>query len=136
MHVKSVSGFMRSAVVAGLLAAPVAASADSAEGVWQTEPMGKGGYAHIQIAPCSGKTDRLCGKITKIISSDRTDLVGVELLRDMTAKGSDRWGDGDIFSPDKQQYFASHMILESNDRLEVRGCIAALCKSQKWARVD
>lgn len=129
------SGTMRAAVVLGALAAPVAASADSAEGVWETEPMGKGGYAHVRIAPCQGQSDRLCGRIEKIISSKRTDLVGVELLRGMAAEGSDRWGDGDIYSPDKDQYYSSRMIL-TGDGLEVLGCIAVMCKSQKWARVE
>ena len=135
MQIRAVTEFVRAAAILGSLAVPVAASAGSAEGVWQTEPMGKGGYAHIRIAPCQDKSDRLCGRITRIISSDRTDLVGVELLRDMAAEGADRWGDGNIYSPDKNKYYASHMVL-TGDGLEVRGCIAAMCKSQKWALVD
>lgn len=135
MQVRAAFNYLRSAIVLFALAAPVSAVADSAEGVWKTEPMGKGGYAHIQIAPCQGEGGRLCGRITRIISSDRNDLVGVELIRDMVAEGSDRWGDGNIYSPDKNQYYASQMILEG-DELEVRGCIAALCKSQRWARVE
>jgi uncharacterized protein (DUF2147 family) len=129
------NGIMRAGAVLGALAAPFAASAGSAVGVWQTEPMGLGGYAHVRIAPCADKSDRLCGRIEKIISSKRDDLVGVELLRDMVAEGSDRWGDGSIYSPDKGQYYDSHMIL-TGDGLEVRGCLLAICKSQKWARVE
>lgn len=129
------TGFLRAAICVGAFAAPVAAVAGSAEGVWETEPMGKGGYAHVRIAPCQGQSDRLCGRIEKIISSQRTDLVGVELLRGMAAEGSDRWGDGNIYSPDKGQYYDSHMIL-TGDGLEVRGCVLAICKSQKWARVE
>ncbi len=128
------TGFLRAAFCVGTLATPAASLAESAEGVWQTEPMGLGGYAHVRIAPCAERSDRLCGQITKVISSKRSDLVGVELLRDMAAEGSNRWGDGDIYSPDKDQYFASRMIL-SGDGLEVLGCIAVICRSQNWARV-
>ncbi len=116
-------------------ATPGAALAGSAIGVWETEPMGKGGYAHVRIAPCAGGSERLCGRIERIISSGRTDLVGVELLRDMAPAGADRWGDGDIYSPDRDRYYSSNMVL-TGDGLEVRGCIAALCRSQKWARVE
>ncbi len=129
------TGFLRLAFCAGVLATPAASLAGSAEGVWVTEPMGLGGYAHVLITPCADRSDRLCGKITKIISSKRDDLVGVELLRDMAAEGSNRWGDGNIYSPDKGKYYDSHMIL-TGDGLEVRGCIALICKSQKWARVE
>ena len=41
-----------------------------------------------------------------------------------------------LLARQEDRLFASHMILEGNDRLEVRGCIAALCKSQKWAQVS
>lgn len=129
------TGFLRVAISVGALAAPSASLAGSAEGVWETEPMGLGGYAHVRIAPCADRSDRLCGRIEKIISSKRTDLVGVELLRDMAVEDAGRWGDGRIYSPDKDRYYASHMIL-TGEGLEVRGCIAAICKSQKWARVE
>jgi len=130
-----ITRLIRPLAVLGALAAPVAANAGSAVGVWQTEPMGLGGYAHVRIAPCEGRSDRLCGRIERIISSKREDLVGVQLLRDMAAKGADRWGGGDIYSPDKDRYYSSQMIL-TGDGLEVKGCIAALCKSQRWARVE
>ena len=131
--VKCIRNAAAALLAAGLF--PLVAAADSPLGIWESEPMGKGGYAHIRIAPCDTAGDQLCGRITRILSSDRSDLVGVELLRNMTAEGSGRWGKGDIYSPDKNRYFDSHMIL-NGDGLEVRGCLAGLCKSQKWARVQ
>ena len=135
MRKTTFTGFLRAAFCVGALAAPAAATAGSAEGVWETEPMGLGGYAHVRIEPCADRNDRLCGRIEKIIKSKRTDLVGVELLRGMAPESPNRWGDGNIYSPDKGQYYDSHMIL-TGDGLEVRGCILAICKSQKWARVE
>lgn len=131
------NAFPRFATV-GLTAAlllPAAAMAGSPEGVWQTEPMQKGGYAHIRIAPCEGQSDRLCGKITQVFRSDRSDLVGVDIIQNMTRTGQSAWGDGAIYSPDKDKHYASQMELDGT-ALEVRGCVASLCKSQRWARVE
>lgn len=121
--------------LAGALLLPSAGLAGSPVGVWQTEPMPKGGYAHIRIAPCAARSDRLCGKITEVFRSDRNDLVGVDILQDMAQVGQGTWGDGAIFSPDKNKRYDSQMELHDTG-LEVRGCVAALCKSQRWARVE
>ncbi len=127
--------FSRMALVGAVMAATAGlGAAQSAEGVWLTEPMRTGGYAHIEVAACDSSGEVLCGRIVEVFESDRTDLVGAQILQDMVAQGQGNWGGGTLYSPDKRKHYDSRMALVG-DGLRVQGCVAAICKGQLWARV-
>ena len=118
-----------------VLTVPGVLAQQPAEGLWLTEPMKKGGFAHIRISPSDGRVEWLCGKIVDIFKSDREDLLGASIIQDMVRDGDASWTDGKIWSPDKNQLYDSNMML-AGEGLEVRGCLAGLCKVQLWVRVQ
>ena len=125
------------AAIAGslfLLASQAAQAQSAAEGVWLTEPMRTGDYAHVEVAPCAPGETRLCGRIVEVFNSERTDLVGAVILKDMAAVGQGVWDGGHLWSPDKDKHYASKMALLDKG-LQVKGCVGALCKGQVWRRV-
>ena len=117
-----------------LCAAPALAAAPGPEGVWRTGKGPKGGSMNVRVAPCQAGGAELCGNIVQIFDMTRTDFIGVVLIRDM-APGADGVWTGEIWSPDKQTAYTSHMRMDGAD-LEVEGCMLAICKSQTWTRVE
>lgn len=134
---------MRTALLlpALLLASPAIAATPIA-GRWLTEE----GNAVVTIAPCGQQT---CGRITRVIKGppsgpalDRNNpdpklrnrpIEGLTILTSFTDNGSD-WR-GRIYDPKSGKSYKSIVKREADGNLKVQGCIAFLCRSQRWTPV-
>nr|WP_140231565.1 DUF2147 domain-containing protein [Sphingomonas japonica] len=99
--------------------------------------------ALIAIAPCGAS---LCGKIVRVLKAPKgaptTDannpepglrarpLVGIDILSGFAAAG-DEWK-GRIYDPKSGKSYRSVLRREGTGALSVKGCIAFLCKTQRW----
>lgn len=124
--------------VAGLLAAGPALAADPVAGLWQTKPDDNGNFGYIQIAPCGTK---ICGVLVKSFDKAgkpmKSGNIGKKIVWDMVDLGNGAYGDGKIWSPDRDKTYASKMEL-TGDKLAVSGCILGglICRSGgTWTRV-
>ena len=124
-----------------LLAAPVQAATPVA-GRWLTED----GAAIVTLAPCGAAT---CGRITRVLKGppsgpavDRNNpdpklrtrpVEGLTILSGFTDKGDD-WR-GRIYDPKSGKTYKSIVKRETDGRLKVQGCIAFLCRTQRWTAV-
>lgn len=129
------------AVTALSLAAP-AAAATPITGRWLTED----GSATVTIGPCGAAT---CGRITRVIKGpptgpavDRNNpnpklrtrpIEGLAVLTGFTDAGAD-WR-GRIYDPKSGKTYKSILLREADGRLKVQGCIAFLCRTQRWTAV-
>lgn len=103
--------------------------------------------ALVHIAPCGAS---MCGKITKILkplpyrkSHDLNNpdpklrgrsIVGITILSGLDRDG-DEWR-GQVYDPVHGKSYRSVVSLADDGTLEVKGCVAFLCKTQIWQRAD
>ncbi|MFS4438782.1 DUF2147 domain-containing protein [Paracoccaceae bacterium GXU_MW_L88] len=127
---------MKKLLLAAALALPGAAFAQDVSGIWQTGTSDEGAYLHVQIAPCAGATDQICGVITKTFNSDN-DVSGKNIISNMKSDGGGNYSGGTIWAPDQDKRYGSKMTLSGNS-LKVSGCVAGgiICRSQTWSRVQ
>lgn len=129
------------ALVAALAAsgASGAAAAQSPEGVWRTETSKRGDYVgasmEVRVAPCAGAADRLCGEVVDVFGTDRREVIGQRVLWDLTPDGPGRWSGGKVWVPTRGRNYAARMSLQGG-QLTVEGCLAVICESQVWTRVE
>ena len=136
---------MRSLALAlGLtLAAAPALAADPVEGEWLTQD--KSGK--VRVAPCPGKTDRMCGVTTfvkdptKIQDLKNPDpalrtrpLLGQQVIRDFKPAAPGRWTGGKIYDPKTGKTYDSKISANPDGSLKVQGCILMICQAQTWTR--
>lgn len=138
---------MRLALVAAAftLAAAPAFAADPVVGEWITAD----GTGKVRIAPCPGKTDRICGVIagsTNPKASDDRDsnnpnpalrgrsLLGLQILSDFKPVANGRWTGGKIYDPRAGKTYDSKLSISPNGALKVEGCISVICQAQTWRR--
>ena len=130
---------MRYLFLAALIAASPAAAATPVTGRWLTED----GAAIVTVAPCGAAT---CGRITRVLKGppsgpavDRNNpdarlrsrpIEGLTILSGFTDQGSD-WR-GRIYDPKSGKTYKSIVKREADGTLKVQGCIAFLCRTQRW----
>ncbi len=133
------------AVSAGQAGAVQAAAQNTPTGIWMTQA----GDAKVQVAPCGAA---LCGKViwlkqpidpaTKRPQADDKNpnpalrdrpIIGIQLFIDMKPSGPNVWS-GRIYNADDGQSYASTVTQTDAARLEVRGCVGALCGTEVWTR--
>ena len=119
-------------LAAVLVPLPGLADAQSPEGLWRTEAVKNGAYVDVRVAPCG---EALCGVIEAAHNTKRTNLVGEKLIEGMVPEGEDRWGSGTIVAPDTEKTYKGSMWMEG-ETLKVEGCVALLCRSQSWTRLE
>jgi uncharacterized protein (DUF2147 family) len=82
------------------------------------------------------KQDALCDEC----SDDRKDkpLIGLEIIRGARkAEGRDVWEDGRILDPENGRSYALRLTpVEGGRKLEVRGSIAFIGRTQTWVRAQ
>lgn len=117
------------------LVLPGAALAQSAQGMWRTEPGDTGAYLHVRIGPCAGGGGTLCGEIVEAVGSTRSDLAGKTIIANMAPDGTGRWSGGTIWAPDDDRTYRSKMQVTAGG-LKVEGCVAIICRGQTWTRLD
>jgi uncharacterized protein (DUF2147 family) len=93
----------------------------------------------------SGRIDKLLRKNTDQAarctecSDDRKDkpMLGLEIIRQAKkADGKDVWEDGKILDPENGKTYALRLTpIEGGKKLEVRGSIAFIGRTQTWVRV-
>ncbi len=127
-------------------AGPISArAAPDAAGTWKME----NGKVTVQITHCGSK---LCGNIVAMAKPldkkgrpkrdkdnpnkflrDRP-IIGLRILEGMEAKGDGKW-EGSIYNADDGNTYSSIMRLQGNE-MRVKGCVAFICKSMDFRRVD
>ena len=125
-----------------LALASAASAAPDISGNWMTED--KSGL--VTIARCGNS---LCGNLARVLVAKpgvpKTDVKNPDpVLRGRTLQGlrilhgfkpSDNgWEDGRIYDPKSGKSYRSMLKLNPDGSLKVSGCIAFICKSQRWTR--
>lgn len=136
---------MRRFLIGIFLLSSVAAAhgAGDISGNWRTQD----GSAIIAFGPCG---NQMCGNVAKVLVSrpgiPKTDvrnpdpalrnrpIQGLRVISGLHAKG-DRWEGGRIYDPKSGKSYKSHVQLNPDGSLKVAGCLAVLCKAQRWTRV-
>ena len=135
---------MRNTIVIGFCVASiflvhvVSATDATVIGTWQTEASDTGGHAQVQIEPCG---DKICGTIVNAIDSDGavvTDYehLGKQMIAGMKEKSPGNYTGGTIWAPDRNKTYKSRMKLTAGGKLIVKGCVAFICRSQTWTRIN
>ncbi len=114
-----------------------AAFADPIEGTWKTKPDDNGNYGHIKVEPCGAA---FCGTLVKSFDSAgkpmKSDNIGKKIVWDMVAKGDGAYGNGKVWSPDRNKTYNSKMQLKGNN-LSVSGCVLGICRDGgTWSRLN
>jgi uncharacterized protein (DUF2147 family) len=138
-------------VLFGLVVASAAFAQSSPVGLWRSIDDKSGeAKAEIRISEAAGA---LSGRIEKRLAKDaKADAVceeckddrkdkpiqGLEILRGLKkAEGKDVWEDGKILDPENgREYGARLTPIEGGKRLEVRGSIGPVGRTQTWVRVQ
>jgi uncharacterized protein (DUF2147 family) len=94
----------------------------------------------------SGKVTKLLRKdadqkgICKECTDDRKDkpLVGLEIIRGAKkAEGKDVWEDGKILDPENGKNYTLRLTpIEGGKKLEVRGSVMGIGRTQTWVRIQ
>ncbi|MBU2983303.1 DUF2147 domain-containing protein [Lentibacter algarum] len=116
------------------LALPLAAQANSAKGLWQTEPDGKGQIGIVSVTPCGAA---LCGTITKAFDAQSNEVVtpnvGRQILFDLVETKTGTY-EGSVLIP-KYNRKVNSTIVVSGSSMKLSGCAGAVCGKQSWTRV-
>lgn len=136
-----------SAIIAAMLAFAASSPALAAEpitGRWMTEDKD----AVVTIAKCGSS---YCGRISKFLvpppqGVDQRDtrnpdpakrsrkLMGLPVLFSFAEDG-DLWR-GRIYDPKSGKDYRSVVRRQSASRLEVKGCLGPICRTQNWTRAN
>ncbi|MCR9087533.1 MAG: DUF2147 domain-containing protein [Rhodobacteraceae bacterium] len=127
---------MKFALALVFAGAASAAHTDPVYGLWQTQPGDDGAYGQVEIAACG---PAICGTLVRGFDAEgrqgSSDAIGRKIVWDMTPQGGGSYGGGKIWAPDRDKTYSSKMTLDGT-RLKVSGCVAVLCRSQVWTRVQ
>ena len=125
--------------LAALTLSSAAALADPAEGRWSTQPDDNGNTGIIEITLCTDGV-RLCGTLIESHKGDgsvfESPNVGRRIVWDMEPEGDGAYSNGQVWAPDRDKTYSSHMTLSGNS-LSVSGCVLRVfCRSQEWTRAQ
>ena len=127
---------MKMRLAAALVLIAGGAAADPVEGMWQTRPDDNGNFGHVQIGACGAM---FCGTLVTAFDGSGKQIdspnIGKQIVWDMVAQGDGAYGDGKVWSPDRDKTYNSDMTLAGN-KLSVRGCVLGICRDGgTWSRV-
>lgn len=115
------------AVLGTLASATGASAASSPLGVWidHTE------RGAVEISQCG---TQLCGKVVWIKSAEDGKNCGTEILGEVVSEGSNTWGGGWIYSPERKKKYNVEITPLNNGNLQVVGYkgIRFLSKTMIW----
>lgn len=114
-----------------------AAMADPVYGDWKTGADDNGNSGLIQIAACGSK---ICGTLVKAYDKageeTASDNLGKKIIWDMVAQGDGAYGNGKVWSPDRDKTYNSKMKLSGNS-LAISGCVLVVCRDGgTWTRAN
>jgi uncharacterized protein (DUF2147 family) len=126
------------ALLAGLLASPSAASAKAPiEGRW-VNPKGS---VTVQVAPCG---PAFCATVIDASAKAKAtarkggtaNLIGTQVMSDFRARGDGTYR-GRAFDPKRNIRAPATIRLLGNSTLVVKGCLLSgiICKEQRWRKV-
>ena len=133
-----------------LLTAGAAFAQANPVGLWKTiDDETKAEKSYVRVVEAGGvftakvekildpaKADAKCDKC----SDDRKDkpMLGLEIIRGAKkAEGKDVWEDGKILDPESGRNYSLRLTpIEGGAKLEVRGSIAFIGRTQTWVRVS
>jgi len=131
--------------VAAVLAGPALAGSN-AVGTWVMD----NGKVTVRIDNCGGG---LCGTIVGLQKpfdkngrpkrdKDNPDpalrdrpVIGLTILQNLKPDGDGHWV-GSIYNPDDGNTYDSDMKLVNGETIKVKGCVAFICKSMKFNRIE
>ncbi|QYZ68328.1 DUF2147 domain-containing protein [Neotabrizicola shimadae] len=127
--------FLTSAMI--LMLSAGAALADPVEGLWRTKPDDNGNTGLIRITSCG---PAFCGKLEKAFDGAGKEIsspnIGKRIVWDMIPEGDGAYGDGKVWSPDRDKTYDAKMQLSGN-KLSVSGCVLMICRDGgTWTRVQ
>ena len=130
---------MKKFLIIMALVLPSMANAAPLTGVYQTESGDSGGVLHVGMEPCADDASLTCGTILRAYHADGTynleyEHLGKPIVWAMNDLGNDKWGSGKIWAPDRDKTYSSKMALKG-DILQVKGCVAFICRNQNWVNV-
>lgn len=113
------------------------ALADPLEGIWQTSQDDNGNFGQIAVTVCG---TAFCGVLVRAYDATGKQIdspnIGKQIIWDMAPFGDGRYGNGKVWSPDRDKTYNSKIVL-SGDRLTVKGCVFGICRDGgTWARVQ
>ena len=121
-----------------VLSLPAVADSTSAHGVWKTEPNDEGAYLEVTVAACESQDTLTCGTITRAVApaGDNPDYVhlGRRMVDAMEYEGDGAYAGGRIWDPVSDRTYKSKLSLEGGE-LDVKGCVAFVCRGQRWQPV-
>lgn len=123
-------GLRAAAIAAGLLAAvPAFAAGEQPLGVWINDT----GRGAIEIKQCG---DKLCGHVVWVKDPAEQEGCGLQILGDVTSSGGGVWGDGWIFSPERQKNYNVELKPQSDGTLKVTGYagVKFLSRTMIWTK--
>ncbi|MFP4519164.1 MAG: DUF2147 domain-containing protein [Oceanicaulis sp.] len=137
-----------------LLALSLAAFTQTAEsppvtGLWATSEEG----GRVRIEACDSDPSKICGELVdaQVLQAepDRRDvnnpdaelrgrpLRGVRVLDRFERGEGGEWTPGVLYDPEEGRNISrGYVKLVGEDRLEVRGCVAFICRTQVWLRLE
>ncbi|MEQ1534744.1 MAG: DUF2147 domain-containing protein [Burkholderiaceae bacterium] len=144
--------FQRTLLAVAVLTTSVFVHAQmSPVGTWNTiDDVTKAIKSEIVVTEAAGV---LSGKVTKLLrkdvdqkavckecTDDRKDkpLIGLEIIRGAKkAEGKDVWEDGKILDPENGKNYTLRLTpIEGGKKLEVRGSVFGIGRTQTWVRVQ
>jgi len=74
--------------------------------------------------------------LTGIWITEKSESVGIEIIKGMKKKSETSYKRGKIYAPDTKKWYKSKMTLQADDKLKVSGCVlgGVICRSQLWTR--
>src|SRR5690606_23476874 len=107
-------GLRAAAIAATLFASVPAFAAEEPLGVWINDT----GRGAIEIKPCG---DKLCGHVVWVKDAADAEGCGRQIIGDVTPSGGGKWGDGWIYSPERQKNYNVELTPLADGTLKVKG---------------
>jgi uncharacterized protein (DUF2147 family) len=122
----------KAGVVAGALAALLAASAAFAGPAFLGNWARGDGKTHIRVEPCGAE---FCGVNTWVRRGDSSEKVGDTLVANLKPAGAGRWS-GSAFDRRRDRRYTMRVHV-AGERMTTDGCILAgmMCQSMSWTRL-
>lgn len=146
--------------VAVSLPAVAADPGDAILGLWATDPEAEGGLSHVEITKRAGKYYATILWLDKPVyppdddggmagqpKVDRNNpdeakrsvpIIGLEVMKDFSYLGENRWGDGTIYDPDNGKTYKCKAKIGDDGHLHVRGYIgfSLIGRTTIWTRPE
>ena len=110
-----------------LMGLPTIATAFDPYGIWMRPSTG----TQVNFYDCGGK---LCAKIVAVKDERRKNEIGTIILAGAARSADDQWK-GDLLNTDGGKTYAGVVTLQGPNALNLKGCIAFLCRGETWTKV-